>query len=433
MNAARTLHFLIGLWTGLAICHFAVAGDFAKYSGKHITLTTDIESDEEASRLVESFDAVVPQWEEFFDLPNSGQTNWQIEAFVMRDKSAFIEAGLISGRIPEFSQGYALGNTVWVVAQPSEYYTRHLLLHEGVHALAIDRFDGTGPSWFAEGTAEVLSTHRFVGSDARVGGVPVDRESVPYWGRLKVMSERRTEGDIPAIETVMRYPADLKADPEAYGWSWAAVMLLSEYPEYRSVYQAAAREGRDNSSQFTRQLYQRLFPQWPAVVARWRLMCNQLDYGYNWDANRVAIDVSDPLWNGAKRSFPVDASQGWQSSGVRIPASTTFQVSASGRCTIANHSNAQRSNTTRSTNEWISEPPGVTIRYVNGKPLGQLLACLVPTKRSGGATYAPLKIVPINSETQLKCTTESWLVFQINDATSDRSDNSGSYQVQLAR
>lgn len=416
--------FQIGLAAGVLFIGMAratLADDFRKASGQHIEITSDVASESEINEWVTSFDAAVDQWRAFWGLPEHALDSWSVKAFVMQDKTPFQRAGLIEPRVPDFEQGYALGNSLWILKQPSDYYTRHLLLHEGVHSLAFDQFGGAGPSWFMEGTAELLSTHSGSGATTQINQLPVDRESVPYWGRLKLIRQRRDENAIPTLETVMRYPNNLNGDAERYGWCWAAAMLLSEYDEYRDVFVAAARSGRDSSSNFTRQIYQRLLPEWPALIARWRLMCHQLDYGFDWERERVELAVDDPRWDGQPISLDIAADKGWQSLGVRLPAGIRCKISAQGRCVIAKRDK-----------EWQSEPNGVTIEYVNGRPLGQLTACLVPLRHKSQPLCEPLEIVSVNEQTELRTTTESWLVLQINDSVGQRADNAASYTVELS-
>jgi len=431
MNGSKLLAFVVAwvwhatiiLFVGMAVSQGTMAAELQTTRGRHITLTTDVSTSQlDTKQLVETFDTAVAAWESFFALPDHALNDWSINAYVMQDKAAFTKAGFLPLRVPSFTQGFAYGNSVWVMHQPSAYYTRHLLLHEGVHALVINCFGGTGPSWFGEGTAELLATHRSSRESVVVAVVPKHRGSVPYWGRISLIEKRRTENSIPSIETVMRYQGNLEADAESYAWCWAAVMMLCEYPEYKTAYLSAAREGRDTGVNFTRQFYQRLLPQWPVLSARWRLLCSDLHYGFDWDRNRISLSMSDSLWNGGTLERQVDASLGWQSAGIRLPAQTEFQISTSGRCTVAEQAGKT----------WISEPGGVTIRYVDGKPLGQCVACLVPITSSGGRSDEPLKMVSVESTQRFRCEKESWLVLKINDAVGERSDNQGGYKVMIS-
>lgn len=392
-----------------------------KVNGQHIRLTTDLPADQ-ANELIASFDAAVPQWEEFWQLRKGTLSQWTVQACVMRDKEAFRRQGLIPPRIPDFPFGYAAGNRIWAMAQESEYYTRHLLLHEGVHALAFSQFGGAGPSWFMEGTAELLSVHRGKGSDLLINQVPASRDEVPYWGRFKLMTDRREQSGIPSIEKVLNYPRDLNSDVESYGWSWAAAMLLQAYPEYDGAFFAAARDGRDSGPNFNVKLRRTLQSDWPVIAARWRLMCHDLDYGFDWAREKVAVSIRDRLWNGQPLTVTVAANQGWQSIGVRLRPGMRIKLTPSGQVTLADQPKP-----------WISEPAGVTIRYHRGRPLGQLLAVIVPNVPPDSDTMAPLDVQAIVKPTALAIKEHCWLLFRVNDYVGELGDNRGAYTVQIDR
>ncbi len=396
------------------------AAELSERSGQHLRIVTDLDDAGVAEELVASFDAAVPQWVEFWGLPDDAADGWQMVAYVMRDRAEFERKGLIPDRLPAFRFGYASRETLWVVAQPSDYYTRHLLLHEGVHAFMTEQFGGPGATWFMEGTAELLGTHRGNGASIRVGTVPKSRDEVPYWGRFTLMRRRGDAGAIPTLQTVMRLPPQSTGDAESYGWSWAAVMLLDRYRDTHDALQAAARGGRDQSNAFTRQLVRRLQPQWHTLAARWRLMTHELDYGFTWDRERVEIDTGDPLWDGQPRTLEVRADRGWQSAGVRFPAGTVVRLTADGRCVVAD-----------TTKPWTSEPPGVTIRYHRGRPLGRLLVCRLPCDSDDQPTLQPLEVAGYSGTMRFPVERPSWLLFRVNDAVGELDDNDGAYEVQI--
>lgn len=397
-----------------------LGGELAERTGRHIRLITDLDDARSVDDLVESFDAAVPQWTEFWQLPPDASSDFRVDAYLIRDRGEFERRGLIPRRLPDFEFGYASRDTVWVIAQPGEYYTRHLLLHEGMHAFVTEQFGGPGPTWFMEGTAELLATHRGRGISLRVGTVPRSREEVPYWGRFKLMADRRDEAAVPTIETVMRQAPRPTGDAEDYGWGWAAAMLLDQYPDTQEAFQAAARGGRDRTAEFTRQLYRRLQSQWPIVVARWRMLTHELDYGFDWERERIDVATSDPLWDGRPRRIDVRADRGWQSLGVRFPAGSTVTIDADGRCTIAD-----------TTKPWISEPTGVTIRYHRGRPLGQLLVCTLPCESDSQPTLQPLRVEGYSGTQSLTIEHPSWLLLRINDAVGELEDNQAGYRVSL--
>ena len=393
---------------------------FVRREGQHIKLVTDLDDSEFVQDLVDGFDAAVPQWEAFWDLPKDSLNDWMVEAFVMRDKAAFRRAGLIPDTVPDLPFGYAVGNRLWVVAQPSEYYTRHLLLHEGVHALAFKEFGGAGPSWFMEGTAELLSVHTGSGKSVKINRVPTDRESVPLWGRFTLMQQKKS-GGIPSIESIMKLPKDLKSDVESYAWSWSAAMMFSGYPEYQSSFQQAARRGNATDTDFNRALHQSVRSNWPIVAARWRLMCHDLDYGFDWSRERVDISIQDPRWDGRPLQIKVLADAGWQSAGPRLPAGAKIEITPTGRIVLANQPKP-----------WVSEPSGITIRYHRGRPLGQLLAVVLPNA-TPPEKMPDLQPIPITGLTKLKIDQTSWLLFRVNDFPGELGDNQGEYTVTIKR
>src|SRR5210317_394533 len=129
MKTSR-IALLVSFWLG-SLAGTIQAGELIEREGKFIRLTADLESAEQCDELVAAFDAAVPQWLKFWNLPENAVKSWQVQACVIRDKRRFNQHGLIPGDLPDFPFGYTRDNRIWILAQPSEYYTRHLLLHEG--------------------------------------------------------------------------------------------------------------------------------------------------------------------------------------------------------------------------------------------------------------------------------------------------------------
>ncbi len=410
------------LGTGRADAH---ATKFLRYDGKHIRLQTDVGTSQDAKDYVAAFDAATDQWTQFWNLPPKVVQSWSVDAVIMSDRNVATAAGLMGDRIPDFKFGFAAGNMLYVIAQPSQYYTQHLLLHEGVHSLALHAFGGMGPAWFMEGTAELLATHRGSGPDIVVNRIPHNREQSPYWGRLKVIRDAHASGTIMSLEAIMRQPARLDGDVTSYSWSWAAAMLLTEYPEYNDAFKIMTVAGHNASPELTRQLYSRLNSQWPAVVARFRLMSLALDYGFEWSRERVAISTSDSMFAGDPVVVTIDANQGWQSVGMIFPQRTAINIAAYGEVILAYEPKPELK-------PWTSQPPGVTIRYHNARPLGQLIGCLVPTNFTSGQTLPALQTFSIAENTTIHIEQPSWLVFRINDAVGELGDNNGSYHLRLS-
>jgi hypothetical protein len=378
---------------------------------------------------VRAFDAAVPQWCQFWQVPLERVDRWRVTMYVMGDKERFRREGLIPAAVPDFPHGYQWGDSAWVVLQPGDYYTRHLILHEGVHALAATVFEGAGPPWFMEGTAEYLATHRWDGERIEVGIVPESKDRFPFWGRFKMIDQRRTEQRALSLISVMRYSDTAHRQVEPYAWTWAATQLLASYPETRGAMIEMAYQGSNATPEFTRQFVEKLGPQWPLAQTQWRVLLDEFDYGYDTERNRLDLMPSEPIWSGEPFSIDIQASRGWQSAGRIIPAGTILRIQSSGRVTLAYESPSAPGAEPR---PWISEPNGVTLRYWRGRPLGKLLATTVPIQPIGNdATSVPLDITPIGADGTIKVEVNSRLLLKVGDVPAELSDNQGHFTAEI--
>ena len=418
----RSILFLLMMILAIFVQSAKAADGLIQREGKYLSLITDLESADEIDNIVSTFDHAVTQWVDFFGEPFFNPAEFRVQACVMRDEAKFRREDLIPSAVPSFQFGYALNQKIWVKAQDSEYYTRHLVLHEGVHSFMFTAFDGAGPTWFQEGTAELLSLHEDVGLLTKVNRIPKSREQVPYWGRFKRMDQLRELSEVPTIEAVMRYQPNLIGDVGAYSWSWALVELFQGYPEYATNLKESARSGSTRGPRFNREFTRILQDQWPIISARWRLMCHDLDYGFDWNRERVDLSIEDTAWRGNPVEYKVAANRGWQSIGVRVPGGIKVRLQPEGSITLA-----------ETTRPWISEPAGITLEYHDERPLGQLLVCILPNAFSASDSYLePLEIHAVDQVTDLQIDQYSWLLFRVNDDVGSLSDNQGEYKVTVS-
>ena len=404
----------------------SAAGSLLTKEGRHIRLVTDLPDSPQLNEYVAAFDAAVPHWAAYWQLAPERLQEWRVTAFLMDDKQAFVARGMLPRALPDFPNGYQAGDRIWIVNKPSVYYTRHLLLHEGTHAVTWWLFGGTGPAWYMEGTAELLGTHRWT-VDPRTGAatltlasMPANRGEVPDWGRIELVARGRQQQQVPTIETVMRYSDTAHRDVEPYAWSWLAVTLLEMYPEYRVPLRAAAINGSDRSPQFTRAFYQQLQAQWPVLAARWRLLTHDIEYGF--DASRHQVDLSPQpgLTAAAALSMRLDVAHGWQVAPFTLAAGQQVEVSAGGRFTIRD-----------APQRWEAEADGVTIEYHRGEPLGRLLACVLPLKPVTGRYLPELEVVAIGHSATVTATEASWLLLKINEPAAALADNEGQLELRF--
>ena len=141
----------------------AKAVGIEKLTGTHIVLYTDVR-EPKVAQLVSVFDKSVSQWSQIFRIKPEKFKNWKMRVFLIansNDVERFEKAGLIPDEHPEFLAGYQRGPNIWLYLQPSDYYTRHLLLHEGTHAVMQWFLNGYGASWFSVGMAELVGVHRW--------------------------------------------------------------------------------------------------------------------------------------------------------------------------------------------------------------------------------------------------------------------------------
>lgn len=393
--------------------------DYQVARGTHLTLQSDVGTDESLKDLVESFDAAVPQWERMLKLPAGTLDHWKVRAYLMEQPDRFRASGDLPQTL-DFKHGYAMPGVVWVRLQPSQYYTRHLLLHEGVHALAIDQFGSTGPSWYSEGVAEQLSVHRDQGRTIQLGTVPGSKSEVPYWGRFKLIEQARNDAKIPSLATVMELPTDLRGDVESYGWCWLVSLLFNQYPEYESLWQQAARDANDLPEAFTQAMRRKLESQWPIINARWRLLTETVDYGFDLQREQVDLSIRDPLFRQSELNLNVSADRGWQSTGVRFAPGTTLTITATGQCSV-----------NQSPKPWISEPAGITIHYAKGRPLGQLIGCMLPNLADDNQYATPLKTFTLDQTQTIVIDQHCWLLFRVNDYLGDLGNNQGGYKLSI--
>lgn len=395
------------------------AQELRKLEGKHLTLWTDLPSSPEVDRLPDYFDQAYPQYCEFFGVGPEKHAAWHMVGYVMQDKNLFVREGLLPPGLPKFEHGFTAGNRLWVVDQPSDYYRRHLLLHEGVHGFCLALFDWCGPPWFMEGLAELLSTHRIVDGRVELNSFPADREAVPMWGRIKLVQDAFRDRKALTFDRVLAFGPSAHLDTTAYAWSWAAAAFLNAHPVYRAAFRSSIddfKKGKDP----TERLKKELRDEWGALCEEWKAFVQSLEYGH--DIAKTAVDFAPgtPLAD-EPRQVAVRADRGWQNSGIRLAAGRPVILSAAGRFTVA-----------KTTAPWPCEPNGVTLRYYQGRPLGILLAAIVPddpTERPNSLLFPQ----PIGLGAEIRPEFNGTLFLKLNDSSGELGENEGEAAVTVRR
>ncbi|HIA20209.1 MAG TPA: hypothetical protein EYN70_12475 [Planctomycetaceae bacterium] len=388
-----------------------------KLSGKHLTLYTDLPALPMVEELVTVFDLAIPQWSAYFQIPQADVTDWHVIGRLMKDKTRFQKAGLLPESLPPFGHGFNYADHLWVYDQATDYYRRHLLLHEGTHAFMQKFLGGSGPAWYREGMAELLATHRWVEGKLQMKYFPRDRKETPGWGRIKIIKDEVAAGRGVMLTKVLKFPPTAHRQVQPYAWCWAATTFFENHPRYRARFHQLKTESTEESDLFSDRFYQRLQDQWPEIRDQWQWFVLNMEYGF--DVQREAIDPK-PIFPLKEETADVEirVDRGWQSTGLQLAAGSQVEIVASGRYQIAADPEV-----------WWCEPNGVTIHYYHKRPLGVLLAAVNGPNATGLTRLA--NIQTIGSAGTINTVQGGVLFLRINESGADLADNKGSCRVRI--
>jgi hypothetical protein len=397
------------------------AAGIRKVIGKHLTLYTDLPEAPAIDELPLVFDAALPQWSEYFGVDAAISESWRQVGYLMQDKSRFVTAGLLPNDLPPFLHGFQRGSELWLYEQPSDYYRRHLLLHEGTHGFMKRFLGGAGPPWYMEGTAELFGTHRWQDKQLTTRWFPEDKELTAFWGRIKVVQDEVRAGAGREIGNILRFDNTAHLQVEPYAWSWAAAAFFDSHPAYRDRFRELRKFAPDDTFTFSQRFYDSLQDDWPSVARQWHLFLANMDYGY--DVAREAIDAKPAADLPAQgTTVTIAANRGWQSTGYRLEASARYKLDASGRYQLADQPKV-----------WWCEPNGVTIRYHKGLPLGMLLGAIVDESAADGGALPLIAPNAIGIGGEYPIEAAGTLYLRINDSPAELEDNAGSLEIRIAK
>jgi hypothetical protein len=395
------------------------AAGIRKLAGQFIEIYTDLPAATEVDDLPNVFDAAVPQWCEYFGVDPARLAEWKIVGSVMQRNEPFVAAGLYPENLPDFPNGFNRGSQLWVYDQPSAYYRRHLLLHEGTHAFMDRWLGGTGPPWYSEGMAELLGTHRWRGGQLTLGIMPKTKEELPYWGRIKPIKEAFASQTALSLIDIMQYDSRAHLQNEAYAWCWAAAAFFDQHPLTKTAFREMKAEAKNISLDFSRHFYDRIKDHWPQIVEDWQIFVADCDYGY--DIPRAVVMRKDAVaLPAAGATVTLATDLGWQSTGYRLQTGKTYRLTAAGRYQIAS-----------GPPPWPCEAGGVTIRYAGGHPLGMLLASLSDLEGEQPLVTPLATPQPVGLSAEIEPQSAGTLYLKINEPSSGLSDNTGTLAVTI--
>lgn len=397
-----------------------------RLAGRHLELFTDVPSSPSVDELPLVFDLAVDRWVEYFGIRPKVIGNWQVRGYLIRERPKFASLGVLLAGHENYLNGYALGSELWFDEQQSDYYRRHLFLHEGTHSFMLSAFGSAGPGWYMEGMAELLGTHRWEHHTLTLGIMPPDRESAALWGRVKLVREAVAAGRPLTLGQVLSIDNRQALSVEAYTWCWALCKFLDAQPRYSAKFHLLPRIV--DRPDFTRRFRRAFRDQWSDLEFDWNAYIAELDYGY--DFERAAVEHQTVAARAERSPFILAADRGWQATPWRLRAGQQYRVTAEGRYQIADDGQP-----------WPCEPGGVTIRYHAGEPLGKLLGVLRPlaqkklAQKKGDEQLAPhgdpFHPLPLGLSGLVQPAVDSQLYLRVNDSCAELSDNRGALTVRL--
>lgn len=279
---------------------------------RNFILHTDL-SDRSAQMLADKLETMRALIMAYYGRNNSGV----VEIYVVRDLSQWPEGTFPPEAVAKISEpaGVTLSRGLGDFRKSVAYSCddHGVAQHEAVHALCFQTFGGAGPSWYAEGMAEM-------GQYWKKGQLAVDVNPMV----INYLTSQKPR----SMRTIVN-PEDPPGSWQDYAWRWALCHLLANNPNYNQHFKALGiglMEKRQGAS------FQAVY----GGAAREILF--EYDFFLRKLANGVRADLiawdwktkNFPLAPNGKKSVRIDARRGWQASRVRVAKGRTYEFATSG-------------------------------------------------------------------------------------------------------
>lgn len=296
------------------------------YISKNFVVHTDL-SVPDVAKLLERLEKMIDLVSKYYGKPNNqmiemyvvdDQRNWppgsipaeaiesiQNEAGITLSVTATLENGLGEKQIT------GAKSVVWSVA------TRGVPQHEAVHAYCHQNFGRTGPTWYAEGMAELGKYWR-----DKIEGVQIDDEVIEY-----------LKNSDPQDLTEITDPNHRTGDSwRNYAWRWALCHLLSTNPNYSPRFKPLGMALLNGQQTRFDEIYG---PMSKEINFEYLQFLKRMDQGYRCDL--CAWDwktKSQRLRGSATALAKVSANRGWQASRVQFKSGDKISYTTTGEWTL---------------------------------------------------------------------------------------------------
>ena len=287
---------------------------------QHYAFMTDV-SERQASVILDKLETMVVILSKYFGQAPSGI----VEGFIVHDLSVW-PAGLLKepAGIAKIQNdagicfNSSLGNRRRAVLYSCDNHG--VIQHECTHGFCHLAFGSTGPTWLAEGLAEMGQYWKF---DKKA--VDINPRVIAY---LQGTQPKRKLLDIAV-------PGRVDSGTwQDYAWRWALCHLLANNPNYADRFKPMAIALMKKQAGVTFEVV--YGPTAQQLAFEYELFLNQLDNGYRadlcaWQWNRKF----SPLAGKRRTQVKVSALLGWQPTGVQLETGASYDVAAVGNWKIA--------------------------------------------------------------------------------------------------
>lgn len=373
----------------LALATTANAQQPADYRSRNFVLHTDIPT-EEAELLLEKLESMLSIISRYWAAPS----RTTIECYVVKDVRNWSPAVLPAearsvvqrGGIT-VAKGVRRGKSMVVTAKVYASSKFGTAQHEAVHAYCYQTFGRTGPTWYAEGMAELGNYWKDENPT-----VTAPQYVIQY---LK-QSKRKS---LPEITDTKQQTGD---GWQNYAWRWALCHFLVNNPNYQDRFRilgANFLSGRTNS-------FQRSFgSQTEELEFEFQQFVDHLSVGLNlercawdWKAKYKLQIGSRPI------TCRVYANRGWQPSGLLVEKGQRYTVSCSG--------------------QWKTSSDQEVSADGNTDGTGRLVAAIFDNNKLGPN-------IKLGASTSFRASRDGKLVLRCQDEWNDLQDNSSFIEIQL--
>jgi len=279
----------------------------------HFLLHTDV-SDRDAQILLDTLETMIFLVSNYFGRPPSGI----LECYVVRDLQQWPPGLIPPEAVAKISEpaGVTLSVRAGNMAKSLVYSCDKVgvVRHEAIHAYCQQTFGDTGPTWYAEGLAEMGHYWNKDQLAVEVDPVVINHlKNSPPKKMLDIVAAGQITGD----------------SWQAYAWRWALCYLLCNNPNYAGRFKAL---GIALMSQQPGVSFESVYgPVAREISFEYDLFVQQLDNGYRpdlcaWQWGRKF----QFLPNQGHVTVKVAAKYGWQATGLKLAAGQPLDYAAEG-------------------------------------------------------------------------------------------------------